>query len=51
MFFNVTTYGVGEKAGTVTLVLSLSIPSSTDITLQVTDVEDTATSKDANAMP
>ena len=50
MFFNVTTYDVGEKARTVTLVLSLTNPSSTDITLQVTDVEDTATSKDINTL-
>jgi len=43
VFFNVTMYGVGEKAETITLVLSLTNPSSADITLQVTDVEDTAT--------
>ena len=50
MFFNVTTYSVGEKAETVTLALSLTNPSSTDITLQVIDVEDTATSKDINTI-
>ena len=42
--FNATTYGVSEDTGSLQPVLVLSNPSSTDITIQVTDNEDTATS-------
>ena len=50
VFFNATTYDVSENAGTVTLALVLTNPSSTDITVQVTDNEGTATSKNTNIL-
>ena len=43
VFFNASTYTVDENNGHVQLVLVLSNPSSTDITVQVTDNSDTAT--------
>ena len=46
VFFNATTYAISENAGPLTPVLVLTNPSSTDVTIQVTDSEDTATSKD-----
>ena len=50
MSFDATTYDVSENAGTVTPVLVLTNPSSTDINVQVTDNEGTATSKYTNNM-
>ena len=43
LFFNKTRYSVNETRGYVQAVLVLSNPSSTDITVQVTDNKDTAT--------
>ena len=43
--FNQSTYSVNEDAGPAQPVLVLSNPSSTDITVQVRDNENTATSK------
>ena len=45
MFFNATTYSVNENARRVEAVLALSGPSSTDLIIQVTDMEGTAKSK------
>ena len=43
--FNQSTYSVNEDAGPVQPVLVLSNPSSTDITVQVRDTQNTATSE------
>ena len=43
--FSQSMYNVNEGAGQAQIELSLSNPSSTDITVQVTDTEDTATSE------
>ena len=43
--FEQSTYSVDEDAGPAQPVLVLSNPSSTDITVQVSDTENTATSK------
>ena len=43
LFFNETIYSVNETLRHVQPVLVLSNPSSTDITVQVTDNNDTAT--------
>ena len=43
LFFNETRYSVNETKEHVQPVLVLSNPSSTDITVQVTDNKDTAT--------
>lgn len=45
IFFNQSTYDVNENDGTVKLVLILSKPSSTAVTVQIRDNERTATSK------
>jgi len=43
--FSQSTYNINEGAGAAQPVLVLSNPSSTDITVQVRDTENTATSK------
>ena len=43
--FNQSTYSVNEDAGLAQPVLVLSNPSSTDITVQVRDTQNTATSE------
>ena len=43
VFFNESTYTIDENSTHVQPVLILSNPSSTDITVQVTDNNDTAT--------
>ena len=43
--FNQTTYSVDEDDGPAKPVLVLSNPSSTDITVQVRDTQNTATSE------
>ena len=43
--FNQSTYSVDEGAGPAQPILVLSNPSSTDITVQVRDNENTATSE------
>ena len=43
IFFNESIYSVDESSGNVQIVLVLSNPSSTDITVQVTSYNDTAT--------
>ena len=45
IIFNQSTNYINENDGTVKLVLVLSNPSSTAITVQITDSELTATSK------
>ena len=45
MRFDQSTYRVNEDAGPAQPVLVLSNPSSTDITVQVIDTENTATSE------
>ena len=47
MFFNDTTYSVDENTRRVESILALSSPSSTDVTIQVADIENTAKSKHA----
>jgi len=46
--FGQSTYSVNEGAGPAQPVLDLSNPSSTDITVQVRDTQNTATSKWSN---
>ena len=46
--FNQTIYSVVENAGPAQPVLVLSNPSATNITVEVRDVERTATSKQTN---
>ena len=48
MTFSNRTYGVDEDGGPAQPVLVLSNPSSTDITVQVRDASDTATSECTN---
>ena len=43
--FNESSYSVGEEIGILLLKLVLSNPSSTDITVIVFDIVDSATSK------
>ena len=43
--FNESTYSVNEDNGSIQPILVLSNPSSTDITVQVIDYNDTATSE------
>jgi len=43
--FDQATYNVNEGAGPAQPVLVLSNPSSTDITVQVRDIQNTATSE------
>ena len=43
MSFNKSAYSVNENEGPVQLVLVLSNPSSTDVTVEVTDEGNTAT--------
>ena len=45
MFFNQSIYSVNENDGQVQPVIVLSNPSSTDITVEVTDEQGTATGK------
>ena len=45
IIFSQSTYSVNEDNGPAQLVLVLSNPSSTDITVQVRDTQNTATSE------
>ena len=48
MYFNQSAYYVDENDGQVQVVIFLSNPSSTDLTVEVTDSSSTAMGKKAN---
>ena len=51
VFFNQSAYNIEENIGVIQLVLVLSNPLLTDITIQVTDYADTATGGQLFAVP